>query len=97
MLKERREWERVLKGRLSGGKGPGHDTRICEAQHDLCSVETIFQHSIAEERNLVQQVLHDERYVSSLAFSLRNSCGVNRKMTERTLTRFGLISLCSRN
>ena len=36
-------------------------------------------------------------YVKSFAFKRRSSCGVNRSITDKTRTRFGLISLCSRN
>jgi len=36
-------------------------------------------------------------YVKSLALSLLNSCGVKRRITDRTRTRFGLISLFSKN
>ena len=36
-------------------------------------------------------------HVSNLALSLRNSCGVKRRMTDKTRTRFGLISLFSKN
>jgi hypothetical protein len=39
----------------------------------------------------------DAYYVRSLALSLLNSCGVKRRITDRTRTRFGLISLFSKN